>query len=81
MMDVELQLINQSLVVTAGLPQLIITAVLYLMLALAAVVVSRRTPAVPFTLAGILMLRSELANVWVDVTDEEDSPVTEKSKE
>lgn len=80
-MDVELQIIKQSLVVTAGLPQLIITAVLYLILGLAAVVISRRTPAVPFTLAGILMLRSELANVWIDAADEEDTAVTEKIKE
>lgn len=80
-MDVELQLIKQSLVVTSGLPQVIITGVLYLLLALAAVIISRRAPAAPFTLAGILMLHSELTSLWAKGTDEEGTRGDEKDKE
>ncbi|KIM88450.1 hypothetical protein PILCRDRAFT_814352 [Piloderma croceum F 1598] len=54
------QSIQQSLIIAAALPQLVVVGVLYLILSLIALLVSRRTPGAPFTLAGILMMHSEL---------------------
>lgn len=61
--NVNVQLIKESLVITAGLPQVLVTALLYLFLGIAALIVSRRTPGTPFTLAGILTLRSKLSKL------------------
>jgi membrane protein implicated in regulation of membrane protease activity len=59
------QLIQQSLVVTAALPQVITAGALYLLLGIAALIVSLRTPGAPFTLTGILMMHSKLVALWV----------------
>jgi hypothetical protein len=55
------QTIQQSLIIIAALPQVLIAGGLYLLLALAALVITSRTPGAPFTLAGILMMHSKLA--------------------
>ena len=57
------QIIQQSLIVTAALPQVLAAGVLYLLLSLAGLLVSLRTPEAPFTLAGILMMHSRLATL------------------
>ncbi|KAF7973884.1 hypothetical protein HWV62_14012 [Athelia sp. TMB] len=80
-MNVDLQVIKQSLVIAAGLPQLIITAVLYVLLVLAGFLVSRRAPAVPFTLSGILMLHSKLTKLTITDGDDEELKVTEKGED
>jgi hypothetical protein len=59
------QIIRQSLIITAGLPQVLVTGALYLLLGLAALLVSCRTPGAPFTLAGILMMHSKLAVAYL----------------
>jgi hypothetical protein len=59
-MTVNGQLIRQSLIVTAALPQVVIAGSLYFILGLAALVISLYPPGVPFTLAGLLMMRSKL---------------------
>ena len=58
------QMIQQSLTITATLPLVLVTAVLYL-LGLAALLVCFRTPGAPFTLAGVLMMRSKLTMLHV----------------
>jgi len=55
------QIIRQSLIITAALPQLLVAGGLYLLLALAALFISFRPPGIPFTLAGMLMMHSKLA--------------------
>jgi hypothetical protein len=55
------QVIQQSLIITAALPQVLVVGALYLLLGLAALLVSFRKPGVPFTVAGVLMMRSKLA--------------------
>jgi len=57
------QTIEQSLVIASALPQVIVVAALYLFLGLIALFVSLRTPGAPFTLAGILMMHSQLAGL------------------
>jgi hypothetical protein len=59
-MTVNGQLIRQSLIVTAALPQVMIAGSLYFILGLAALVISLYPPGAPFTLAGLLMMRSKL---------------------
>jgi len=54
------QTIQQSLIITAALPQVVIAASLYLILGFAALIVSLHPPGTPFTLAGLLMMRSKL---------------------
>jgi hypothetical protein len=63
-MTVNGQSIQQSLVITAALEQVLLATVLYLLLGLAAFVISFRTPGAPFTLAGLLMMRSKLARLY-----------------
>ena len=58
--NVDGQLIHKSLVVTAALPPVVAAGVLYVILGIAALMISLRTPGAPFTLAGILMMRSKL---------------------
>jgi hypothetical protein len=55
------QIIQQSLIVTAALPQVLAAGVLYLLLSLAGLLISLRIPGVPFTLADMLMMHSRLA--------------------
>ena len=62
MVSINAQYIQQSLLVTAALPQVIITGVLYLILGFAALLVTFHPPEAPFTLAGILMKYSKLAD-------------------
>jgi hypothetical protein len=59
------QIIQQSLIIAAALPQLVVVGVLYLILGLIALLISRRTPGAPFTLAGILMMHSELTALHI----------------
>lgn len=60
MMPINAQYIQQSLLLTAALPQVVVTGALYLILGLAALLVTFHPPEAPFTLAGILMKRSKL---------------------
>ena len=60
-MTVSGQVIQQSLIITAALPQVLVVGALYFLLGLAALLVSFRKPGVPFTVAGVLMMRSKLA--------------------
>ena len=57
------QIIQQSLIITAALPQVLVAGILYLLLGFAAYVVSVRTPGAPFTLAGLLIMHSKLAGL------------------
>lgn len=57
------QTIQQSLTITAALPLVLVAAVLYLLLGLAALLISFRTQEVPFTLAGVLMMHSKLTSL------------------
>jgi hypothetical protein len=54
------QLIQQSLTITAALPQVLVAGALYFLLGLAAVLVTLRVPGAPFTLAGLLMMHTKL---------------------
>jgi membrane protein implicated in regulation of membrane protease activity len=61
--------------VTAALPQIIAAGVLYLILGVAAFIISLRPPGTPFTLAGILMMRSKLVTLglsWGNVEGAEE---------
>jgi len=49
----------------------LLAAALYLLLGLAAFIVSSRTPGAPFTLAGLLMMHSKLASLYL-VTEKVD---------
>ena len=60
-MTVNGQIIQESLIITAALPQVLVVGALYLLLGLAALLVSFRKQGVPFTVAGVLMMRSKLA--------------------
>jgi hypothetical protein len=79
-MTVNGQSIQQSLVITAALEQVLLATVLYLLLGLAAFVISFRTPGAPFTLAGLLMMRSKLARLYrvPEKGDEKDDDLGEK---
>jgi len=62
-MTVNGQVIQQSLIITAALPQLIVAGTLYVILGLAALFVTYRPPGTPFTLAGILMMCSKITDL------------------
>jgi hypothetical protein len=53
-------IIQQSLIITAALLQVLITGVLYLIWATVALVIRFCIPGVPFTLAGVPMMHSKL---------------------
>ena len=57
------QTIQQSLTITAALPLVLVVAVLYILLGLAALLVSFHTQEAPFTLAGVLMMHSKLTSL------------------
>ena len=57
------QTIQQSLTITAALPLVLVTATLYFLLGLAALLIGLRTREAPFTLAGVLMMHSKLASL------------------
>ena len=59
------QTIQQSLTITAALPLALVTAVLYVLLGLTALLVSFRTLEAPFTLAGVLMMHSKLNSLQI----------------
>jgi hypothetical protein len=84
-LTVDGQLIHRSLVITAALPQVIASTVLYLILGTAALIISLRTPGAPFTLAGILMMRSKLAALQMSTgsagEDEEKDRSSEQTSE
>lgn len=65
------QIIQQSLIVTAGLPIVLVVGILYLLLSFVALVVSFRKPGAPFTLAGVLMMHSELAALHLSSEDDQ----------
>ena len=72
-MTVNGQIIQQSLIVTAALPQVLVAGALYLLLGLASLLISLSSPEAPFTLAGILMMYSRLDNLHIwPYRDEED---------
>jgi hypothetical protein len=77
------QIIEQSLVITSALPQVIVAGVLYLILALAALSISFRQPGAPFTLAGILLMHSTLdaLQLFSGKDDKKDSESSEKLDE
>ena len=71
------QMIQQSLTITATLPLVLVTAVLYL-LGLAALLVCFRTPGAPFTLAGVLMMHSKLTSLQILPRNDQQDEKTEK---
>jgi membrane protein implicated in regulation of membrane protease activity len=72
------QVIQQSLIITAALPQVLVAGALYLLLGLAALIISFRTPGAPFTVAGVLMMHSKLAALHLsDKDDEKDDDMVE----
>jgi hypothetical protein len=83
--NVDGQLIHKSLVVTAALPQVVAAGVLYVILGIAALMISLRTPGAPFTLAGILMMRSKLDALQISTgnagEDEEKDRSSEQTSE
>ena len=64
-MTVNGQVIQQSLIITAALPQVLLAGGLYLVLGLSAFIICFCTPGAPFTLAGVLMMRSKLTMLHV----------------
>jgi hypothetical protein len=69
--QISAQIIQQALLITAALPQVLITGALYLFLGMTGLVVTFRTPRAPFTLAGLLMMHRKLTNILpgVDLGD------------
>lgn len=77
-MTVNGQVIRQSLIITAALPQVLLSCGLYLLLGLSAFIICFRTPGTPFTLAGVLMMRSKLTTLHL-FPDEDDKKGDELS--
>jgi len=83
-LTVDGQNIHRSLVITAALPQVIASGMLYLILGIAALIISLRIPGAPFTLAGILMMRSKLAALQISTVageTEEKDRLSERTSE
>ena len=72
------QMIQQSLTITAALPLALVTAVLYLLLGLTALLVCFRTPGVPFTLTGMLMMHSKLTSLQILPRNDQQDEKSEK---
>ena len=73
------QVIHRSLVITAALPQVIASGMLYLILGIAALIINLRIPGAPFTLAGILMMRSELAALQMSTGNDREDEEKDRS--
>ena len=71
-------MIQQSLTITAALPLALVTAVLYLLLGLTALLVCFRTPGVPFTLTGMLMMHSKLTSLQILPRNDQQDEKSEK---
>jgi hypothetical protein len=61
-MTVNGNIIQHSLILTAALPQVLAAGGVYLLLGLAGLFLSLRTPGAPLTLAGVLMMHSRLTS-------------------
>ena len=59
------QVIRQSLIITAALPQVLLTAGLYLVWGLSAFIICFHTLGTPFTLTGILMMHFKLTMLYL----------------
>jgi uncharacterized membrane protein len=72
------QTIQQPLTITTALPLVLVTAVLCLLLGLAALLVCFRTPGAPFTLAGVLMMYSKLTSLQILPRNDQQDEKSEK---
>jgi len=80
-LTVDGRLIQQSVIVTAALPQVLVAGALYLILGIAALVISFRTPGAPFTLAGVLMMHSKLVALRLPTGNAGDDEEKDESSE
>lgn len=67
-MTVNGKVIQSSLIMVAGLPWILASALLFFVLGCMGLVITRRRLAAPFTLAGILMMSSQLEAIQFDIS-------------